>query len=252
MDHHSASSSVLSKASIVEWVNDSITPAQHYACVKEIPAKVAAAFMNDIFGDSGFPMRGVNFMADAGDFAVAVRNCDVVLEGARLLGFQPTFTGRSWADGVKDFGGVLLFWRWLRGKSLEKPLSRHIPLSELVQTAAVGGGGGAAAAAAAGASSQGVDADALLSTNARRVVRLSDVMATVGGGSENAGPLAGGAAGPFMCGGPNGEIAKQLFEANFKEVIAMRRTHDELTRAVSEGNLHRIVAVLQQAHHRHP
>lgn len=272
-------SAALSKMSIVDWVNTSIEPSQNFSCVKDIPSKVAAAFMNDIFGDSAFPMRGVNFNYDeqrrtapqqqqhlqhvTEDFQVAKRNCDAVLEGAALLGFQPTFTGHSWADGVKDFGGVLLFWRWLRQKSLEKPLSRCMPASEI---------GLAPSPSSSGHNHhhpQGLapaDSNTRNNQQPRAVLRLSDVAAAavaggVGPNLENAAPTAvSGAAGagassssalsaPFVCGGANGAIAKQLFEANFKELTQMRKVHDELAKAVSDGNLSKIIAVLQQAHH---
>jgi hypothetical protein len=243
----------LSKASIVEWVNSSIEPCQSFVCVKDIPSRVAAAFMNDIFGDRAFPMRGVNFSA-CDDFAVNKRNCDAVLQGANSLGFQATFTGHSWANGVKDFGGVLQFWRWLRHKSLEKPLSRVMPASELGLSCATGG-------AAAAAASAGLAAD-----GANRVIRLSAVtsaaIANGVGPSENAAPTGapgaasaaaaaagpGGASNVFICGGQNGEIAKKLFEANYKELMQMRAVHDQLVQAVNEGDLDRIVLVLQQCH----
>lgn len=238
MDQQSSnSSSALSKASIVDWVNSSVDPPQSYSCVKEIPAKVAAAFMNNIFGDSAFPSRHVNFAHDADrtDAAVARRNCDAVLEGASLLGFQPTFTGHSWANGVLDFGGVLIFWRWLRQKSLEKPLSRCLTAVEIGLV-----------------NDQNSTVENQLppllnnnnSSSQNRVVRLSDV-ASVAGISEQQQQQYNG---PFMCGGPNGDIAKQLFDCNWKELQQMRKQHQELARAIAEGNLNRVVAALQAGH----
>jgi hypothetical protein len=220
--------SALSKSSIVDWVNAAIDPCPGFSCIKPIPATVVAAFANEIFGDAAFPLRGVDFFPD-GDAAVARRNCDAVLEGLQLLGFQPTFSGASWADGVKDYGGVLLMWRWLRQKALERPLTRRFAAAD-VGLAALADSSAAAAIAAAPPS---------------RVVRPSDVMASCG--IENSAPLAA-TPGPFMCGGPNGEVAKQLFDANLRELVAMRRVHDEIVRAVADGSLDRVVSALQRAH----
>jgi hypothetical protein len=259
MDINTNSATNLSKAAIVDWVNTSIDPPQQYTCVKDIQPKVAAMFMNDIFGDTAFPiMRGINFSFDADriDLAVAKRNADSVLEGAQLLGFQPSFNGASWADGVKDFGGVLMFWRWLRQKSLEKPLSRVIPALEL---------GLISSKQYQQQINQNNNNNADLppmmmmmskenNNNNRVVIRLSDIVNVAGLAEKdkeslnNHGKLDLPPKQPFMCGGPNGDAAKQLFESNWRELQAMRTRHEELRKAVGEGNLNKVIAALQAGH----
>jgi hypothetical protein len=257
MDINTNSATNLSKAAIVDWVNTSIDPPQQYSCVKDIPPKVAAMFMNDIFGDHAFSiMRGINFSFDADriDMAVAKRNADSVLEGAHLLGFQASFNGASWADGVKDFGGVLLFWRWLRQKSLEKPLSRVIPAIELGLISKQHNNQHFNNSSELPPMMMLTKENKHQSNNNNTVVRLSDIVNVAGLAEKDKeslnthGKLDLPPKQPFMCGGPNGDIAKQVFESNWRELQMMRTRHDELRRAVGEGNLNKLVAALQAGH----
>src|SRR3989338_11230762 len=186
-NNNNTTTTALSKAAIVDWVNSSIDPPQSYSCVKEIPSKVAAAFRNNIFGDNAFPRRHINFAHDADrtDTVIAKRNCDAVLEGAALLGFQTTFSGLSWANGVLDFGGVLIFWRWLRQKSLEKPLSRCLTAVEigLVPDQQQQGNSNNSQR---NTSEQQLTALQNQNTNQQnRVVRLSDVISVAGISDQN-------------------------------------------------------------------